>query len=136
MMQIPAAVAHLIGINSEFAVLLCKSASCRHAQALRGIAEHLRKVHHESPALRREVEEFGWELARQVARFLRSYADVELPVNGSSPQHIVPVVDGYSCRFCGYLTISRAQVRMHVNRLHSKLRKEDDRISIRVRLQS
>ena len=135
-MEIPAAVAHLIGINSEFAVLLCRSAGCRHAQTVRGIAEHLRKVHHESPALRREAEDFGWELARQDARFLCSYTDVELPVNGSSPQHIVPVVDGYSCRFCGYLTVSRAQVRMHVNRVHSKPREEDDRISTRVRLQS
>ena len=135
-MEIPAAVAHLIGINSDFAVLLCRSPGCRHAQAVRGIAEHLRKVHHESPALRREAEEFGWELVRQDARFLRSYADVELLINGSRPQHIVPVVDLYSCRFCGYLTVSRAQVRMHVNRVHSKPREDDDRISTRVRLQS
>ena len=98
MTEIPEAVAHLIGINSEFAVLLCRSPGCRHAQAVRGIAEHLRKVHHESPALRQEAEKFGLELAKQDARFLRSYADVELPLNGSSPQHIVPVVDGYSCR--------------------------------------
>lgn len=136
MMEVPASVAHLIGVNSEFAVLFCSSPRCRHAQAVRGIAEHLRKVHHEKPSLRKEAEEFGWELARQDARFLRDYTDVELPVNGSAPQHIVPVVDGFSCRFCGYLTTSRAKVRMHVTRVHSKPRENDDCIFTHVRLQS
>lgn len=44
------------------------------------------------------------------AHFLRNYTDVQLPINGSMPRLTVPVVDGFSCHFCGFLTISRAKV--------------------------
>lgn len=132
----PVAVAHLVVVTHDFAVLLCVGPKCRHAQTVKGIAEHLRKVHHEKLVLRKAAEEFGWELAKHDARFLRGYADVELPGNGLAPQAIVPVVDGFSCRFCDYLTTSRANVRMHVSGRHSRPREEDEHILTRVRLQS
>ncbi len=117
-LEVPPSVAHLVAVNAEFAVLLCAKACCRCAQAVRGMEEHLRKFHHEKPTVRRQVGEFGRGLARRDARFLRNYTVVELPVNGLAPQPIVPVVDGFSCRFCCFLTVSRAMVRMHVNKGH------------------
>ena len=134
--EVPPSVAHLVAVNAEFAVLLCANASCRRAQAVGGIEEHLRKFHHEKPTVRREVGEFGRGLARRDARFLRNYTVVGLPVNGSAPQPVVPVVDGFSCRFCYFLTVSRAMVRMHVNKAHSRRGEADDSIFAQVRLQS
>ena len=49
MLEIPPSVAHLVAVNTEFAVLICAKASCRRAQAVGGIEEHLRKFHHEKP---------------------------------------------------------------------------------------
>lgn len=82
-MEVPSSLAHLIAVNTEFAVLLCTHPQCSHAQTTKGIAEHLRKGHHEKPTIRRQVQEFGEELVRQDARFLRNYADVQLPADGS-----------------------------------------------------
>ena len=47
-------------------------------------------------------------------------AGVELPVDGLAPQPIVPVIDGFSCRLCRFLTIYQFVVRKHANRKHSK----------------
>ena len=88
--------AHLIAVNHEFAVLLCKSPGCRHAVTLAGIAEHLRKFHHEKTAIRKDVEEFRRALTTQDTRFLCDYRSVRLPVCGSAPQPVLPVVSGFS----------------------------------------
>ncbi len=134
--QIPPSVVHLIAVNLEYAVLLCTKPQCRHAQAVRGIEEHLRRFHHEKPAIRKEAVEFGRALVKWGERFLYDYTVVELPVNGLAPQPIVPVVDGFSCYSCCFLTISRAVVRKHVNKEHLRQDKENNRIFGQVRLQS
>lgn len=135
-MEVPSSLAHLIAVNTEFAVLLCTHPQCSHAQTIKGIAEHLRKGHHEKPTIRRQAQEFGEELVRQDVRFLRNYADVQLPADGSPSQPIIPVVNGFSCCFCRFLTTNRANIRIHANKEHSKQREEDDRIFARVCLQS
>ncbi len=82
----------------------------------------------------------GWgvwtEPGEADARFLHGYKGVELLVEGLAPQPVVPVVDGFSCRLCRLLTISRSVVRKHANREHSKQGEEDERIFAQVRLQS
>lgn len=124
--KIPPSIAHLVAANAQFAVLLCVKPQCRRAQTVKGIEEHLRSFHHEKPAIRREVGHFGQSLARRDARFLRDYKVVQLPVDGLVPQPIVPVVNGFSCHNCRFLTVSRCLVRKHANKEHSKRRKEDD----------
>ncbi len=58
MMEVPGSLAHLIAVNSEFAVLLCRRPHCAYAQTPKGIAEHLRKIHYEKPSARRQALEF------------------------------------------------------------------------------
>lgn len=135
-MEIPQSVAHLITLNDEFGVLLCRSDRCRYALTVNGLGEHLRKSHLETLAVRRETKEFALALARQDARFQCDHKSVELPINGSAPQPILPVVDGFRCLFCHFLTISRAKLRAHANKEHSKNGEEDDRVYARVKLQS
>ncbi len=86
--------------------------------------------------VRREAKEFALALAGSDARFLRDHRDIELPVNGSPPQPILSVVNGFSCRFWPFLTISRDKVRKHANKDHSKRYEEDERICTRVSMQS
>ena len=135
-METPAPLAHLIAVNSEFAVLLCGTTRCRRAQTVKGIEEHLRSFHREKPAVRKEAGEFARRLARLDVRFSRDYKGVELPVDGLAPQPIVPVIDGFSCCLCRFLTISRSVVKKHANQVHSKKGEEDERIFARVKLQS
>ena len=129
---VPPSMANLIAVNLEYAVLLCTRPQCRRAQSVKGIEEHFRKSHHEKPTIRREISKFG----RGLARFLRHYSIVELPVNGLAPQPVVAVVDGFSCKNCRFYTVSRAKVRIHVNKQHSRRGKEDELIFAQVRLQS
>ena len=135
-MEIPQSVAHLIAVNKKFGVLLCRSARCRHALTVKGLEDHLRKLHVETLAVRREAKEFAQALARQDARFQRDHTGVELPIDGSAPQPTLPVTDGFRCLFCHFLTISRAKMRTHSNKEHSKKGKEDDCVYARVKLQS
>ena len=83
-----------------------------------------------------KAKEFAQALARQDARFQRDHTGVELPIDGSAPQPTLPVTDGFRCLFCRFLTISRAKMRTHSNKLHSKKGKEDDCVYVRVKLQS
>ena len=136
MVEVPASLGHLIAVNDKFAVLLCVSTRCRHALTVGGIGEHLRKSHLEGLRVRREAKKFALVLAESDARFLRDHRVVELPINGSPPQPILPVVEGFSCRFCPFLTISRDKIRKHANKDHSTLCEKDERICTRVSMQS
>ena len=55
-------LAHLIAVNIEFVVLLCIYPQCAHVQTTQGIAEHLRKGHHEKPTIRRQAQDFREKL--------------------------------------------------------------------------
>lgn len=59
-----------------------------------------------------------------------------LPVDGSAPQPITPIVDGFACRECPYKTRDRSNIRKHANRTHNKNRVADEDICQVVRLQS
>jgi hypothetical protein len=135
-MEVPSSLSHLIAINSEFGVLLCLSALCKHAQSADGIIYHLRNFHHEKPEIRRQLDSFVQALQKQDERFLRDYTTVELPVDGLSPQPVVPVVDGFSCLECRFLTTNRKIARVHANKGHNSKRAKDKDIFNHVRLQS
>jgi hypothetical protein len=53
------ALGQAIAINAEFGVLLCVRPNCRKAVSLAGVVKHLRKIHKESPKVRKQVQEFA-----------------------------------------------------------------------------
>jgi hypothetical protein len=112
------------------------SPHCRHAQTTDGIVYHMRNYHHEKPAVRKQVGEFVRGTVSQDARFQYDSATIQLPADGSTPQPVVPVVDGFSCRNCRFLTTNRARIREHANKEHSKKREQDEELFEYVRLQS
>lgn len=60
--EVPAALSQLIAVNIEYKVLLCVKLNCRKAVNLVGIVEHLRKIHKEKLAVRKQVKEFVVEI--------------------------------------------------------------------------
>ena len=136
-MEVPSSLAHLVAINVEFKVVLCLSPICRHAQTTSNVVEHIRKTHHEKPAIRKQLKDFLQELTSQDAQFRTcNYTTVHLPADGSSPQLVVPVVDGFSCYQCRFLTTNRAVIRQHANKVHAQKRIRDENMCESVRIQS
>ena len=135
-MEVPSSLAHLVAISVEFGVLLCLSPLCRHAQTMNGIVEHMRKIHHEKPEIQKQLSEFVQDIISQDAQFQCNYTTVRLPADGLMPQPVVPIVDGFSCCECRFLTTNRDNIRKHVNKEHLKQRKRDEEIFKYVRLQS
>jgi hypothetical protein len=61
---------------------------------------------------------------------------VRLPLDGSKPQPILLVLDGFQCQECAYKTRNRKAVREHANKQHNKKRVKDEYVFRAVRLQS
>ena len=135
-MEVPETLAHLITINVDFGVLLCLSPSCKRAVSSIGIDGHMRNIHHYKPAIRKQINGFVQDLISQDTRFQCNYTTVQLPADGSIPQLVVPVVGGFSCQECRFLTTNRDNIRKHVNREHLKKRKKDGDIFNCVQLQT
>ena len=55
---VPTALSQLIAVNVEYRVLVCLKSQCRKAVNPGGLVEHLRKIHHEEPRVRKQVQEF------------------------------------------------------------------------------
>jgi hypothetical protein len=92
---IPQVLAHLVRLNVEFQVLVCLSEECRCAVSPRAIVRHLYLQHKTPIELRKVIE-------RYIQAFSGSYdyLSVQLLPDGSSPQPIIQVVDGFRCRQC------------------------------------
>lgn len=60
--EAPAALSQLIALNVEYGVLLCLGSGCRKAVNPADIVQHLRKIHHEKPLVRKQVQEFVAEI--------------------------------------------------------------------------
>jgi hypothetical protein len=87
---------------------------------------------HKTPiALRKQVDEYVKEFP-----FTYDYTDVRLPDDGSAPQPIIPIVDGFICQECPFKTRDRSNIRKHGNQLHNKKNVADEDILRAVRLQS
>jgi len=61
---------------------------------------------------------------------------VSLPLDGSLPQLVLPVLDGFQCTDCGHKTINRLVMRQHCNARHAKQCLRDEKLFGAVRLQS
>src|ERR1700733_6310814 len=128
---IPQVLEHLIQLNVDFQVLVCLGAECRYAVSPRAIVRHFNDQHQIPIELRKQVE-------RYIQLFPSSYdySTVPLPANGSIPQPIIQVVDGFQCKDCPFKSQNRRVTRQHVNKEHGKKRARDEEIFSIVRMQS
>ena len=129
--EVPPALGQLVAVNAEFEVLLCIRPQCRKAVSPAGVVEHLRKIHREKPAVRKQVQEFvagiPWEY---------DYASVRLPADGSAPQAVIHVQDGFHCQRCSFRNCNRKNMKTHGNKEHSIKRVADNELFWLVKLQS
>jgi hypothetical protein len=71
--------------------------------------------------------------------FIYNYSTVQLPPDGSAPQPVIEVVDGFQCQHCQlrpYKTQDRSNARKHGNKVHGKKRVADENLFDSVKLQS
>ena len=89
---IPQAWSHLVALNVEFNVLICVNIKCRYALQPSAVCRHLRDRHKTPRALQKQVEQYI-----KAFPFTYDHTSVQLPINGSAPQPIIPIVDGFVC---------------------------------------
>jgi hypothetical protein len=129
--QVPKLLAHLVYLNSEFNILVYLGLGCNKAVSIQGFEFHIRKYHNLEPKLRKELIQFTTTLP-----YSYNSSTIQLPTNGSAPQAILPILDAFECFSCGFLSSSRAKIRQHSNKEHSKKRVVDDKLFRAVRVQS
>jgi hypothetical protein len=112
-------------------VLICLKEECRCTVQPSAIVRHLQRQHHVPIELRKQVEQYI-----QLFPGSYDYSTVPLPQDGSIPQPIIPVVNGFECIECAFKTQHRGNVRRHGSKEHSKQRAEDKEMYTHVRLQS
>jgi hypothetical protein len=128
--DIPSELHHLIHLNVAYRVLICPHNECRKAVQPGAFREHLRK--HQTPLRDRErvqeyINGFSWDY---------DFSTIQLPKEGSRPQPIIPVVDGFQCQTCPFKSSNRKSIKVHGNREHEQQRVGDDELFKKVRLQS
>lgn len=128
---LPEASRPWLTLNTEFHVIICHSAGCRQALSPGAISTHLCNKH-----------QVGLESRQQLAEYLKQwqwqydFRSVPLPLDGSLPQPVLPVVDGFQCRDCAYKTTNRRVMRQHSNTEHDKKRLKDEKLFRAVQLQT
>ncbi|KFZ04594.1 hypothetical protein V502_10033, partial [Pseudogymnoascus sp. VKM F-4520 (FW-2644)] len=107
------------------------SNGCRKAVTPASLVDHLRRIHKTPLRIRREVAQFVEDFP-----FSYDHLTVELPLDGSAPQPVIPVVDGFLCQECPFKSSSRKVERMHWNKVHGIKRGNDEDQFCTVRLQT
>jgi len=129
---IPQAWSHLVALNVEYGVLICVAGDkCKRALQPTAMPRHLADKHSAPLELRKQVRQYV-----QGFPFAYDSASVPLPIDGSAPQPIIPIVAGFACRQCLYKSISRDATRKHANSAHDKKEVPDEEILRAVQLQS
>lgn len=126
---IPEALAHLVALNAEFNVLICTQ--CKYAVASNAISRHLGDRHKVPIKLRKQLDKYI-----QAFPFPYDHIRIQLPSNGSAPQPVVPVLNGYLCKDCPYISQNRDVIRQHINAVHHKKRLADEDLFKPVQIQS
>jgi hypothetical protein len=121
--DIPTELHHLIQLNVAYRVLICPHNECRKAVQPQAYKTHL-FVQHKTPLRDRErVEQytstFGWDY---------EFSTIKLPGDGSSPQPIIPVVDGFQCRTCSFKSSNRKSMKVHKNKKHKQQKISDNKL--------
>lgn len=117
-LPLPLPLQQWVTLNPEFGVLLC--AACQHAIPLHAVSSHLYREHHVNLQVRKEAHEY-------IEGLLQIWEDydfrcVRLPLPGSAPQPGLPVLAGFQCQDCDYMSTNRKAVREHANKTHKKKR--------------
>jgi hypothetical protein len=128
---VPPELSRLVVLNAEYGVLICIGNGCQHALKPTAISRHLDTKHKTPIALRKQVDQYIREFP-----FTYDHTSVQLPHDGSAPQPVIPIVDGFQCKECPYKTRDRSNIRKHANQAHNKKRVADEEIFRAVRLQS
>jgi hypothetical protein len=121
---IPQALGHLVVLNIEYGVLICIDSKCKRALAPSAISRHLGDRHKTPIEARRQLEQYVEQFP-----FAYDHASVPLPYDGSTPQPIIPILEGFQCRNCLFKTQGRPTMRQHANQVHGKKRVADEEIS-------
>ena len=120
-----------LSINIEFHIIICSHHSCRQAISPHAVNRHLRDKH-----------QVGIEPRKQLDCFIEQWQwpydcySLPLPLASSAPQPILPILDGFQCIDCRYMTQSRPTIRQHCNSQHDKKRVLDSKLFHLVKLQT
>jgi len=120
-----------LAINWEFHVIICHTAGCMQAQSPSGIGAHLYKKHH----IRHEPQQLLAEYLKQW-QWPYDSQSVLLPVDGSLPQPVLPILGGFQYQDCIFKTTNRRVMRQHCNTKHDKKRLKDAKLFQAVQLQT
>ena len=133
--QVPESLAHLVYLNLEFGVLLCLENSCCVAISPKGIVVHMQRYHYIEPKLRKELQEYIDQNFSEL--YYYNSTSIRLPANGSTPQPILPIIDGFQCKLCtNFLSTNRRLLKVHGNKAHNLKRVVDEELFDHVRIQS
>ena len=125
------AVQPWLTLNSEYYVIICHCISCCYASCPGAASRHLYDKHRVSVSTRRQlqlyIEQWQWPY---------DFQSVPLPRDGSVPQPILPILDGFQCQDCGFKTTNRRVMRQHCNTKHNKMRFKDKELFLAVQLQT
>jgi hypothetical protein len=136
--DIPPDLCHLIHLNVAYRVLICPYNECCKAVEPGAFEEHLR-VKHDTPLpdrkrVRKYIDGFEWDY---------DYSTIPLPKDGSAPQPLIPVVDGFQCPTCPseassrpFTSINQKRMKVHGNTAHQKRGAKGNGVFNKVRLQS
>jgi hypothetical protein len=112
-------------------VLVCLGEECRCAVSLRAIVRYFSDYYKTLIELRRVIERYISSFPGQY-----DYSSVQLLPDRLFPQPTIPVVDGFRCNRCLFISQNRKAMREHVNKEHGKTREPDPEILLIVRIQS
>ena len=118
-------------VNTEFGILICIENGCRYALRPAAICRHL-DIKHKTPlALRKQMVQY-----MRGFPFSYEHFNVPLPADGSAPQPIIPVVDGFAYRECPFKSQNQSVMQQHANQAYKKKRVADEEMFEVVQMQS
>ena len=130
-LPLPEALRPWLALNAEFYVIICHCAGCQHALSPGMINRHLRDKHQTRVEVRKSLE-----LYLEQWQWQYDFRSVPLPLDGSLPQPVLLIIDGFQCKDCKYKTTNRSVIRQHCNTKHNKKRLQDEELFRAVQLQT
>lgn len=119
-LPLPEVLRPWLTLNSEFHVIICHAAGCQQALCPDGIRNHLSRKHQVTLEFRQQLREYLKEWQWQY-----DFRKVPLPLDGSLPQPVLPVIPGFQCKDCVFKTTNRSIIRQHCNSEYNKKRLKD-----------
>ena len=112
-------------------MFICHHTSCCQAISTSRVNRHLRDNHQVDIKLRKQIDHY-----LQQWQWPYNLSSLPLPPAKSAPQPILPIIEGFQCLDCEYLTQSRKLIRVHRNQKHDKQRGKDNELFTKVFLQT